>query len=179
MVGGGGATTVAADRCSWSTRSRGCFPAQVSSAQASSVEIRSGALLPYILCGFYTPYRRCVPPPPESVGTRFNLCAAYDLASRRASARFGFRSENAAASVGGCRLTSSGRRGFSVSPIVPLDKDGRLLLEAKTNVDLPEPEFVIGTDFDGVSSGDRRSLEMGIGGDVEVEVEEVNLIFSF
>jgi hypothetical protein len=107
------------------------------------------------------------------------LCAAYDLASRRASARFGFRSENAAASVGGCRLTSSGRRGFSVSPIVPLDKDGRLLLEAKTNVDLPEPEFVIGTDFDGVSSGDRRSLEMGIGGDVEVEVEEVNLIFSF
>jgi hypothetical protein len=28
-------------------------------------------------------------------------------------------------------------------------------------------------------SGDGRSLEMGIGGDVEVEVEEVNLIFSF
>jgi len=62
---------------------------------------------------------------------------------------------------------------------VPLDRDGRLLLEAKTNVDLPEPEFVIGTDFDGVSSDDCRSLEMGIGGDVEVEVEEVNLIFSF
>ena len=73
---GGGTTTVAADRCLWSTRSRGCFPAQVSSAQASSVEIRSGALLPYILCGFYTPYRRCVadaapktrpPPPPPRI----------------------------------------------------------------------------------------------------------------
>ncbi len=116
-------------------------------------------------------------PPPGSVGTRFNLCAAYDLASRRGSARFGFRPESAGAAVGGCRLTS-GRRGFSVAPIVPLDRDGRLLLEAKANVDLPEPEFVIGTDFDGVS-GDGGSLEMGIGGDVDVEVEEVNLIFSF
>ena len=135
-------------------------------------------------CVDFPPYRRCVAmplpnaTPPGSVGTRFNLCAAYDLSSRRGSARFGFRSENAAASVGGCRLTSSGRRGFSVAPVVPLVRDGRLLLEAKTNVDLPEPEFVIGTDFDGVS-GDGRSLEMGIGGDVEVEVEEVNLIFSF
>jgi hypothetical protein len=73
----------------------------------------------------------------------------------------------------------SGRRGFYIAPIVPLDKDGRLLLEAKANVDLPEPEIVIGTDFDGVSSDGRGSLEMGIGGDVEVEVDEVNLIFSF
>ena len=45
-------------------------------------------------------------------------------------------------------------------------------------MDLPEPEFVIGTDFDAIS-GDTGGLELGIGGDIDVDVEEVNLIFSF
>ncbi len=70
------------------------------------------------------------------------------------------------------------RRGFSIMPIIPLDGDGRLLLEAKTNIELPLPEFVIVTDFNGASD-DGRLVEMGIGGDVDVKVEEVNLIFSF
>ena len=71
------------------------------------------------------------------------------------------------------------RRGFTIIPIIPLDNDRRLLLEAKTNVDLPEPEFVIGSsDFDAIS-GDTGGLELGIGGDIDVDVEEVNLIFSF
>lgn len=63
--------------------------------------------------------------------------------------------------------------------MVPLDGSGRLLLEARTNIDLPMPEFVIGTNFNyGTSGGHEQPLEMGIGGDVEVDVEEVNLIFS-
>ena len=37
---------------------------------------------------------------------------------------------------------------------------------------------MIGTDFDEIS-GDTGGLELGIGGDVDVDVEEVNLIFSF
>ena len=70
------------------------------------------------------------------------------------------------------------RRGFSIVPIIPLDGDGRLLLEAKTNIELPVPKFVILTDFNGASD-DGQLVVMGIGGDVNVEVEEVNLIFSF
>ena len=112
--------------------------------------------------------------PLGSIGTRFNLCAAYDLTTQRGSARFGFRAENSAA-VGSYQLMP-GRKGFSIVPIIPMDSDGRLLLEAKTHVDLPEPEFIIGTDFDG--SADGGSLGMGIGGDIDVEIEEVNLIFS-
>jgi hypothetical protein len=51
-------------------------------------------------------------------------------------------------------------------------------LEAKTNIELPVPKFVILTDFNGASD-DGQLVVMGIGGDVNVEVEEVNLIFSF
>ncbi|KAL7541899.1 hypothetical protein ACHAXR_011339 [Thalassiosira sp. AJA248-18] len=109
-----------------------------------------------------------------SIGTRFNLSAAYDLTTHRGSARFGFKAENTDA-VGSYQIMP-GRKGFSIVPIIPLDIDRRLLLEAKTNIDLPEPEFVIGTDF---ASADDASLGMGIGGDIDVEVEEVNLIFSF
>jgi len=110
-----------------------------------------------------------------SMGTRFNVCAAYDLATQKGSARFGFRAENTD-SIGSYRVMP-GRKGFTIIPIIPLDSDRRLQLEAKTNFDLPEPEFVIGTDFDG-ASGNGGSLGMGIGGDIDVEVEEVNLIFS-
>ncbi|KAL3816045.1 hypothetical protein ACHAXA_010350 [Cyclostephanos tholiformis] len=112
-----------------------------------------------------------------STGTRFNLCATYDLTSRKGSARFGFRAEsNVDAAAGSYHLMPGGRRGFSIVPIIPLDRNGRLLLEAKTNVDLPEPEFVIGTNFNTDVDND-QTLEMGIGGDVQVEFEEVNLIF--
>ena len=70
------------------------------------------------------------------------------------SARFGFRAENADLLVasGGYRPMMFGsRRGFSIMPIIPLDGDERLLLEAKTNIELLVPKFVIGTDFNGAS----------------------------
>ena len=109
------------------------------------------------------------------MGTRFNLCASFDLMTQRCSARFGFRAENTDA-VGTYQIMP-GRRGFSIVPIIPLDNEKRIFLEAKTTVDLPEPEFVIGTDFDG-RNGDASGLEMGIGGEIGIDVEEINLIFS-
>jgi len=109
-----------------------------------------------------------------SIGTRFNLCAAYDMTTQRGSARFGFRTENSDA-VGNYHIMP-GRKGFSIAPVIPMDSDGRCLLEAKTNFDLPEPEFVIGTDFD--VSSDGGSLGMGVGGDIDVEIDEVNLVFN-
>ena len=70
-----------------------------------------------------------------------------------------------------------GGRVFSVTPVVPLDRDGRVLLEGKTHVALPEPEFVIGADV-GAARED-GAVSVGIGGDVDVDVEELNLIFTF
>ena len=99
------------------------------------------------------------------------------MTSQRGSARFGFRAENT--DVAGRYQLITGRKGFSVIPIIPLDRDGRLFLEAKTCIDLPQPEFVIGTDYFGRGAiGGGHSLGLGIGGDVEVDVEEVNLIVS-
>jgi len=99
------------------------------------------------------------------------------LKTQRGSARFGFKAENSDAVVGSYQFMP-GRKRFSIVPIIPIDSDKRLLLEARTNIDLPEPEFVIGTDFDGASSNG-GAFDMGIGGDIDVEVEEVNLIFTF
>jgi len=50
-------------------------------------------------------------------------------------------------------------------------------LEARTYVDLPEPEFVVGMDMDGVS-GDNGSLGMGFGSDIDVDVEELSLVIN-
>jgi hypothetical protein len=111
-----------------------------------------------------------------STGTRFNLCATYDLRSQRGSARFGFRSENT--DVAGRYQIITGRKGFCIIPIIPLDRDGRLFLEAKTLIDLPQPEFVIGTDYGPGAIGSGESLGMGIGGDIDVDVKEVNVIVS-
>ncbi|KAL9180735.1 hypothetical protein ACHAXT_011188 [Thalassiosira profunda] len=109
------------------------------------------------------------------MGTRLNLSGAYDIATGRGSARFGLRTESTNA-IGSYQLMP-GRKGFSVVPVVPLERDGSVLIEAKTNVEIPDaPEFVIGTDFAGTSV-DGTSVGMGVGGDVTVDVEEVNLIF--
>ena len=111
------------------------------------------------------------------MGTRFNLCAAYDLTTHRGSARFGFRAENT--DVAGRYQLITGRKGFSIIPIIPLDRDGKLFLEAKTFVDLPQPEFVIGTDYFGRGPiGNGQSVGMGIGGDVDVDFKEINFIVS-
>jgi hypothetical protein len=79
------------------------------------------------------------------------------------------------------------------------DKRRKILLESRVRITLPEPEFVIGTDFfqHSSSSNSRRSgqassssatssttiggdgtsvLEMGIRGDVNVDIEQINLI---
>ena len=103
--------------------------------------------------------------------------------THRGSARLGFRTENMG-TAGGYALVPGifggmGRQSFSIVPILPLDgPDGHLKLEAKTSFELPDPELVVGMDLNGVSLNG-GSFGMGIGGDIDVEVEELNLIFSF
>ncbi|KAL3797857.1 hypothetical protein HJC23_006895 [Cyclotella cryptica] len=116
-----------------------------------------------------------------SLATRFNLSAQYDIQSNRGSARFGFRTENID-SVGtlvsspGIFGGSGRRQCFTVVPIIPLDgPDGHFMLEAKTSIELPEPEIVVGVDLGG-DSVDGGSVEMGVGGDIDVEIEELNVI---
>jgi len=71
-----------------------------------------------------------------------------------------------------------GRQGFTIVPTIPLDGHrGHMKLEARTYVDLPEPEFVVGMDMDGVS-GDNGSLGMGFGSDIDVDVEELSLVIN-
>ena len=69
-----------------------------------------------------------------------------------------------------------GRKGgIVIVPIVPLDNERRWLLESKTKIELPEPEFVIGTDL----LHNTPFFGLGIGGDdIDVEVKEVNLILN-
>jgi hypothetical protein len=156
-----------------------------------------------------------------SIGTRLNLHAGYDINTHQCSARLGFRSENtiklsttgtSSSMVSYDTTNNNGQRGFTIVPIIPLDilnnaKRRKILLESRIRITLPEPEFVIGTDFfqQGSSSNSRRSsgqastssttssstssttsigegdcttsvLEMGIRGDVNVDIEQINLI---
>lgn len=120
-----------------------------------------------------------------SLATRFNLCANYDIQSNRGSARFGFRTENMN-TVGTIISSPNGfgglnrRQGFTVIPIIPLDgPEGHFKLEAKTNIELPEPEITVGMDLGGVSVDGGGSVGMGIGGDVDVEIDELNIICLF
>ncbi len=52
-------------------------------------------------------------------------------------------------------------------------------MEVKTSIELPEPEIVVGMDLDRVSAGGSSSVAMGVGGDVDMEIEELNLIVDF
>ena len=104
--------------------------------------------------------------------TRFNMCAAYSIAQRSGGVRFGIR--NDAGVIG--RVTSSpfnGNQRFSIIPVLNLDEDERFKVEVKTNVEVPNPELVLGLDLEG------RNGSVGIGGSVDIEVEELNLIASF
>lgn len=71
----------------------------------------------------------------------------------------------------------SGRRqSFTIVPTIPLDgPDGHFKLEAKTIIELPEPEIVVGVELGGVPV-DRGPVEMGVCGDVDVEIDELNVI---
>ncbi len=116
-----------------------------------------------------------------SLATRFNICATYDMSQRRGSARFGFKTVN---SNGGGNVETLGvfggigRQGFSIIPTIPLDgQKGHMILEAKTYVDVPQPEFVVGMDMDD-GSNDRGSFGMGFGGDIDVDIEELNLVIN-
>jgi hypothetical protein len=106
--------------------------------------------------------------------TRFNLCAAYSIMHKSGGLRFGIRTENNVGAIG--RVTSSpfnGNQRFSVIPVLKLDEDERFKVEVKTNVDVPNPELVLGMDLE------CRSGSVGIGGSIDIEVEELNLIASF
>ena len=102
--------------------------------------------------------------------TRFNLSAQYSIMHKSGGVRFGIRTENNVGTIG--RVTSSpfnGNQRFSIIPVLKLDEDERFKVEVKTNVDVPNPELV----FEG------RSGSVGIGGSIDIEVEELNLIASF
>lgn len=106
--------------------------------------------------------------------TRFNLCAAYSIMRKSGGVRFGIRTENSVGTIG--RVTSSpfnGSQRFSVIPVLKLDEHERFKVEVKTNVDVPNPELVVGMDLEG------RSGSVGIAGSIDIEVEELNLIASF
>ena len=114
-------------------------------------------------------------------GARLDLRASCDLATGRPGVRVGFRNEPFPLATAGSYRASflpDGRRGFVLAPAWPLDSEGRTYLEAKARVDLPAPEFVVGGDFDG---GPPMAGGMGVGvdGEVDVDVEEVSLIFCF
>lgn len=120
-----------------------------------------------------------------SLATRFNLCAQYDMHSNKGSARFGFRTENLN-SVGAIVSSPSifgelnSRQSFIIVPIIPLDgPDGHFKLEAKTSIELPEPEITVGMDLGGNAADNSGSVGMGIGGDVDLEIEELNMICLF
>lgn len=99
------------------------------------------------------------------------------MTAQRGSARLGFRSETT--DIAGRYQLITGRKGFSIIPLIPLDRDRRLFLEAKAHIDLPQPEFVIGTNYFGRGAfGDGQSVGMGIGGEIDVDVNEVNFIVS-
>ena len=73
----------------------------------------------------------------------------------------------------------SHRQVFTIIPVIPLDgADGHFKLEAKTNIELPEPEITVGMNLGGVLV-EGNTLGMGIGGNVDVDIDELNVICLF
>ena len=105
--------------------------------------------------------------------TRFNLCAAYDIHTKQGGVRLGVRTESLGAIGHVTTSPFSGSQRFTIVPVLPLDNEDRFKLELKTNIDVPNPELVFGMDLEGQGSS------VGIGGSVDVEVEELSLIASF
>mmetsp|Transcript_1652 Transcript_1652/g.3541 ORF Transcript_1652/g.3541 Transcript_1652/m.3541 type:complete len:330 (-) Transcript_1652:67-1056(-) len=99
----------------------------------------------------------------EDLVTRLRLRAAVDMATGKAYARFGFRTE---------RLSPINVvEGFTLKKMFPLDgSKGHASLEVKANFAFPEPEIEYSTD-------NKKSL-VGMG-DIEVAVEELNLVLDY
>lgn len=101
--------------------------------------------------------------PVEDLVTRLRFRAAVDLQTMKAYARVGFRTE---------RLSPINvMEGFTLRKKVPLSgPNGPIKIEIKANVALPEPEIEYSTE-------NQRSL-IGMG-DIEVNIEELNLLLDY
>lgn len=99
----------------------------------------------------------------EDLVTRLRFRAAVDLQTWKAYARVGFRTE---------RLSPINvMEGFTLLKQLPLDGNhGHVKLEVKANFALPEPEIEYSTET-------QRSL-VGMG-DIEVNIEELNLVLDY
>mmetsp|Transcript_22724 Transcript_22724/g.32565 ORF Transcript_22724/g.32565 Transcript_22724/m.32565 type:complete len:254 (-) Transcript_22724:1052-1813(-) len=101
------------------------------------------------------------------LATRLRLRAAVDMGTFKAYIRLGFRSE---------RLSPINlAEGFTVIKQLPLDgQQGHVKLEFKANVAVPQPEIEFSTE------NRKGSLIHGVGmGDVEVNIEELNLLLDY
>ena len=101
--------------------------------------------------------------PMEDLVTRLRFRAAVDLSTMKAYARVGFRTE---------RLSPINvLEGFTLQHKFPLDgSKGHIKLGVKAKVALPEPEIEYSTE-------NQRSL-VGMG-DIDVNVEELNLLLDY
>lgn len=99
----------------------------------------------------------------EDLVTRLRFRAAVDMGTMKAYARVGFRTE---------RLSPINiAEGFTLRKQLPLDgTNGHVKLEVKANFALPEPEIEYSTES-------HRSL-IGMG-DMEVNIEELNLLLDY
>ena len=99
----------------------------------------------------------------EDLITRLRFRAAVDLSTWKAYARVGFRTE---------RLTPINvMEGFTLVKCLPLDGNkGKVKLECKANIALPEPEIEYSTES-------QRSL-VGMG-DIEISIDELNLLLDY
>mmetsp|Transcript_30950 Transcript_30950/g.63237 ORF Transcript_30950/g.63237 Transcript_30950/m.63237 type:complete len:386 (-) Transcript_30950:559-1716(-) len=105
----------------------------------------------------------------EDFVTSVRFRAAMDLSTLRAYARLGFRTERVS--------PINVYEGFTFVKRFPLDGTDRerIKLEVKANLALPEPEIEYTTDGGG-GTGGRTFVGLG---DVEVNVDELNLLFDF
>ena len=95
--------------------------------------------------------------------TRLCLRAAVDIGTMKAHARLGFRSERL--------MPVNISEGCIITRQLPLiGNDGHVKLEVKANFALPEPEIEFSTE-------DHRNF-VGMG-DVEINIEELNLLLDY
>lgn len=103
---------------------------------------------------------------PLQANLRFK--AALDMASGKMYARFGFRTEK---NAGPLNIID----GIDLVKKLPLDgSDGHAKLEVKCRVAFPQPDI----EFDGERSDRENEVIVGMG-DLEIDVDEVNLLLDW